>query len=168
MIDAWVHDKYSSVVDELFEFVRESDDELPDGRVLDTQLEKYNFFATLNLGYYRIIDPPPPTEWRAARQAFRSYVNECLDDQSLDFETAGEVTYALDQNELDSCGVYEAWKDIEPSFKPFSKVEWFTNEVVDLLAEWMSENDALVWTPFTAFGRAISKTGHFFIFRRRL
>lgn len=158
VIDALVHDDYSSAVDELFAFVRDSDDELPDGRVLDTPLEKYNFFATLNLGHYRIIDPPPPAEWRAARKAFRSYVNECLDDNNLDFETAGEVTYALDQGELTGDGgVYAAWREIEPSFKVISRVEWFTDEVVQLLTEWMNRHNALVWTPYPAFGRALAK-----------
>lgn len=157
VVDTWVHDKYSAHTDELFEYVRDSGDELPDGRVLETGLDRFNFFATLALGFYRIIDPAPPEDWRAARRALRAFVNECLDDSSLAFETAGEVTHALSEGTLDSCGIYEAWLEIEPSFKPVSKTEWFTTEVIEIITEWMKDNDALVWTAFPAFGRALSK-----------
>jgi hypothetical protein len=164
VLDAWIHDDYSQAVEDVFEYVRESEDELPDGRVIDSPLERYNLFATMNLGFLRVIDPKPPEDWRAARKAYRSFVNECLDDDSLAFDTAGEVTHACREGSLDSFGLWEAWSEIEPTFRPISQTEWISTEIVEMLAEWMKKNDALVWTPFPSMGRALAKASgrHFF------
>jgi len=156
-IDAWVYDGFSSKIDEQFEHVRETGDELMDGRVIDTPLELHNLFATLALGFVRVIDPPPPAEWRAARKAHRKYVNEVLLDRSMGFETGGEVEDALRAGELDQ-RAWLAWQEIEPSFKPVSRVEWFSHEAVDLFTDWMNKHDnTLVWVAFPALGRALAK-----------
>lgn len=156
-IDAWINETCSSAIEDVFEHVRETGDEMPDGRVLETALDRHSTFSTLSLGFCRYLDPPPPDDWRAARKAYRSFVNECIDDRGLGFDTPGEVTLACESGNLDSFGVYEMWRDIEPSFKPISRVHWFSEEVLALLAEWMSKNDAIVWVPYPAFGRALAR-----------
>ncbi len=167
VLDSWIHNDYSQTIEDVFEYVREHEDELPTGQVIDTPLERYNLFATMNLGFLRVIDPKPPEEWRATRKAYRSFVNECLDDESLGFDTAGEVTHACREGELGSFGLWEAWAEIEPTFKPVSKTEWISDEIVQLIAEWMKKNDALVWTPFPAMGRALAKVSGKAFFHRQ-
>lgn len=156
-VDAWVNDTCSAAIEDVFAHVRETGDEMPDGRVLETALDRHSTFSTLSLGFCRFIDPPPPEDWRAARKAYRTFVNECIDDRSLGFDTPGEVTLACENGELNSLGVYEAWRELEPSFKPISKVHWFSQEVLELLAQWMQKNHAIVWVPYPAFGRALAR-----------
>lgn len=144
-------------MDAIFAHVRKHGDELPDGRVLETPIERHLTFQTLNLGFYRFIDPPPPAEWRGARKDYTAFVNDVLDQKNSPFETEGEVKRACELGQIDSYGTWETWRDIQPTFVPHHKVEWFSTLALDTIKEYMQAHKCLVWTSFPAFGRALAK-----------
>jgi hypothetical protein len=141
----------------VLEYVRRSGDELPDGRVIETPLERYRLFQTLNLGFARVIDPPPPKDWRDARKEWSGFVTDILSQSKYALDTPDQVKRLCESGELDSYGVYEAWKEIKPSFTIVSHVEWFDDGALEFVAEWAAANDGLVWVPFPAFAERLAK-----------
>lgn len=152
-LDAKIHDGPSPVM----EHVRATGDELPDGRILETPVEKYQLMSTLGLGFARYIDPPPPADWRAARKLWVAFAGEMMEQDQLRLDTAGAVALACESGRIDSQGVYEAWKAIKSSFKPMSVEEWYDTSALEAIAAWASENDGLVWVPFPALGYKLAE-----------
>lgn len=152
-----IHDKPCPDMDAIFAHVRKTQDELPNGRVLETPIERYQLFQTLGLGFYRYLDPAPPVAWREARKSWHAFVNQFLDMDGCPFETPAQVTLAVENGTVDSLGTYEQWKAVEPSFTPVSKVEWFSDVTLNSVADYMAKHKALIWTSFPAFGRALAK-----------
>ena len=144
-------------IDAIFAHVRKTQDELPNGRILETPIERYQLFQTLGLGFYRYLDPPPPAPWREARKAWVGFVNSYLDQDDCPFETPAQVAEQCASGFLDSFGLFEAWTAIEPTFTPISKVEWFSDAALKYVAEYANKHKALLWTSFPAFGRALAK-----------
>lgn len=150
----------SDTTEQIFEHVRKSGDTLPDGRVLETPLELYLLFQTLSLGFARVIDPPPPKEWRDRRRDMARFVTDILSQTASGLCSPKEVLDLCKSGELDSEGVYESWMEIKPSFVMHSEIQWFDDHAVEFVADYALKNNCLVWVPFPAFGRKLrDKTG---------
>jgi hypothetical protein len=156
-LSALVFDESTPELDKVFEHIRTTGDELPDGRVIETPIERYQLLATLPLGFVRVIDPPPPDDWRAARRLWTAFANQVIDQDIPGLDTPGAVALACQNRLVDSFGVYEDWVTIKPSFEPKSTVVWFDDTALRRVTTWMNENDGVVFVPFPAFGDKLSE-----------
>lgn len=159
---SWQFTNHPPTLAQEFAAARGGADELSDGRVIDVPVDDKVLFQTLGLGFVRIIDPPPPMEWRAARKAWNSYAREVLRDESLGFDTPGEIVLAIERGDLiDTSGSYETWKAIYPTFEVHKHVVWLTDAVAEAVCERVRDRPegepVLVWVPYPALGRKLSK-----------
>jgi len=148
------------VIVEEFAAARAGKDELSDGRVIDVPVDDKVLFQTLGLGFVRIIDPPPPMEWREARKAWNSYCRELLKDENLGIDTPGEAILMLERGDIiDTSGSYEVWKAIKPTFEAKKHVVWLTDVVAEAVAARarLQESPTLVWVPYPALGSKLAK-----------
>jgi hypothetical protein len=130
---------------------------MPDGRVIETPIERYQLLATLPLGFVRVLDPPPPDDWRAARKIWTAFANQVIDQDIPGLDTPGAVALACENGTVDSQGLYEEWKDIKPSFEPNPVEVWFDDTALNHVTKWMADNDGVVFCPFPAFGHRLSE-----------
>ena len=150
-------DGYPVSTEQTFQHVRETGDQTPDGRILETPIEAYLLYQTMALEFYHIIDPPPPPEWRQARKDWTGFVRDILGQTKLGLDTPLQVGQLCHRNELDSQGAYERWKALEPTFKPNSKTVWFGQAAVEFIADWMLKNHAIVWVEYPCVGNKLKE-----------
>lgn len=144
-------------LDDIFAYVREHEDEMPDGRILETAIERWKTFQTLGMGFVHVIDPPPPAEWRMARKQYHAFVREILAKNEPGLDQPMLVGDACARGTLDSGGLYESWKAIEPTFKIHSRIDWIDDSCLKLCADWAAKNHGLIWTPAPEFGLRLAK-----------
>lgn len=156
-LDAHKLEEVGPEIDKTFAYVREHEDEMPDGRVIDTPIERWRTFYTLGLGFVHVIDPPPPKEWREARRLYNAFVREILARNEPGLDQPLLVGEACARGIIDSGGLYEAWKEIEPTFKVHSKIVWYDDSALHYCAKWAKEHHGLVWTPYPAFGKRLAE-----------
>ena len=68
---------------------------------------------------------------------------------------------------IDSGGLYEAWKEIEPTFKVHSKIVWYDDSAVHYCAKWAKDHHGLVWTPYPAFGKRLAELSNLPFFHQQ-
>jgi hypothetical protein len=115
--------------------------------------ERWRLLRQLGLGYAKIIDPRPPAEWILARRLWASicaaYVGTHYENVAQLCAAAAEPSHALNTS-------MNAWRAIEPSFKPAHKVLWYDDVVVRWCVEWLQTTKGLLWTPYPDFGEKVS------------
>lgn len=130
---------------------------LPDGRVFEEIYDTSLIAKQLGLGFAKVLDPMPPEPWAAARRAWGAYVRECVADESQQFDTPFQVSAAVRRGELDDGGLYAFWREIEPTFTPVHKTEWFSLAAVQWCVDWAQREGGLVWTTMPTFGRKFAE-----------
>ena len=136
--------------------------EIPGQPISDaTQISQHE--KEMSLGFYYIWDPPPPQEWLQARKkvckAFRAILRfnqRKLDTEAQVVEALDNGFYSMHKETLDK------WREVKDLYDPekHKKTVWISDFAVDKAAEWMRENNGIVWVFHTAFGKRLSeKTG---------
>jgi hypothetical protein len=112
------------------------------------------------LGFYYILDPPPPDDWLQARKQFCKSVRSILRYNNRKLDTESQVIEALDN------GFYsmhmehlDRWREVKDDYDPekHKKTVWIDDFAVKKAAEWMKENNGIVWVFHTAFGKKLSQ-----------
>jgi hypothetical protein len=141
-----------------FAAARRGDDQLADGRVLDVPVDPRVLFETLGLGFARVINPPPPPEWRDARREYNALAREVLSDKTLGLHTPKQVDLAFRAGSLqDGSGAWQRWQDIRPTFRVHRETVWLDRSVLQFVADYAASEELIVWTAFPAFGRELSR-----------
>jgi LAGLIDADG-like domain len=156
-LDSIKFDDYPEKVEQNFACVRKDTDHTPDGRVLDSPVELWRLFNTMSLGFWHLLDPAPPEAWREARKMYNSFVRDILSQSKYGLDTPLQVGQLCRRGEIDSQGLYAAWKAIEPTFKPNPIVEWFDDSALKYCSEWLTEHQGLLWTSYPAFGKKLAE-----------
>jgi hypothetical protein len=150
--------EHSSRLVEEFALARAGDDELSDGSVLDVPVLPGVLFATLGLGFARLIDPPPPQEWRDARKAYNSLIREILEDESSGLHTPGQVALRFASGDLqDTSGAVRDWRELRETFEVHRRVLWIDDSALQAVASLAAAEDTIVWCAAPEFGRRLAK-----------
>lgn len=147
--------KFDGVSQLMNEYCRSArtEETLPDGRCFEEVYDKSLILKQLGCGYAKVLDPIPPEEWRAARGLWAAFVREIVrQEDKYKLDTPFQVSAAVRRDEIDDGGLWREWKEVEPTFTPQHKTEWFDLSVVQFCADWMKEHKGLVWTPSPTFG----------------
>lgn len=132
--------------------------ELPDGRSFEELYDVGLILKQLGCGFAKVLDPAPPPDWKEARGLVGTYVREIIRQEDLyRMDTPGQVVKAIRSGQLDDGGLWDQWKEIEPTFTPEHKTEWFDDSVVTFCKEWLKEHKGLVWTTLPTFGRRLAE-----------
>lgn len=153
-LKGWFFDDYSPQTEVAFKTARELWT-TPDGRELDEAAETAQLFRSLALGYYKVVDPTPPPEWKEARRAWNAFVRDDLRSNRSRRMTADQTADACRIGALDSGGVWETWCEIQTTFRRRTQTEWFDRSVLEAVAGWLEREKAIVWTPSPDFGREL-------------
>lgn len=90
----------------------------PDGDLLEGPLAVYRFGRQLEQGFYYRLDPPPPSDWWMAKQAWNLYARPIIRDSRKLF-TLGAVAQAIDRGELpDGSAILATWRALRNNYDP--------------------------------------------------
>ena len=133
----------------------------PDDHPFETAIEMYMHANEIASGefFYR-WDPRPPEPWMAARKAWSKFCRSVLSN-SRTYDTPMHVVRAIMAGELDDGGLFQAWKDVEHTFKPNSVAVPLgdTDTVLRYAANWLRQNPdtGLVWVQHRYAGERLSQ-----------
>lgn len=133
--------------------------ELPDGWELSSPTEVWRHAQELALGFFSTWDPRPPEEWRAKRKAWAGLCFKILENSpTLDSPAVVATHVKAGRFGEGVAAVYQAWKEIEPTFQVHQSSKWLSGHAVDWAADWMSRNPtSLVWVWHRPFGAALTR-----------
>jgi hypothetical protein len=162
-----VNERMPQVVDDCIAYVRQHET-APDGREFE-EIQVHNALTTIPLGFYRVFEKKAPEEWSVRRKQYRAYIGNILSQSKYGLDTPDQVGRLCHQKKLDSGGIYERWKEIEPTFKSKTVCEWFDDTALDFACEWLHEHEGVIWTPFPEFGKLLAeKTNRLFFHEQGL
>lgn len=132
--------------------------ETRDGVLLADALSQNRHETDVSVGHWNFYDPRPPVEWAMKRKAYLKLVKAEIDHSqrwgpALDSEKDVARKLKREKNLI-----YEAWKEIEPTFKPRSVSETISFSVLNAAAEWLKVNSpAIVWVRHSWAGEELSR-----------
>jgi len=131
---------------------------LPDGRCFEELYSKPLILKQLGAGYAKVLDPIPPIEWREARSLWSSFVRAIVsNEQVYGLDTPAQVKAAVRRGEIDDGGLLDHWCEVEPTFTPCTKTEWFDLSVVQFGASWLVQERGLCWVSQPTVGRKLAE-----------
>jgi len=156
-------------INEAFVQFRE-EEQGPDGVQYSDAIVLYTKERQLGCGVVQTWDPAPPEEWSAALRARNKYCAHVI------AHTRGHYSGAVARGRradypCDSPDAVEAhpkfgqhpdileWRRIRPEYEPKTRPTWVSASVVHFAAQWLRENNGLVWYEFEEVGRAIAAAG---------
>lgn len=133
----------------------------PGGEEFALAFDLWRHARTLGCGLYYKWDPPAPAEWLARRREWFVFVREAL-KHSRTKDSIVHIVEGVKDGSLRDGGVYAAWKEIEPTYRPRSVPVWVDKFMVERCAEWLLTRDprGVCWVEHAAFGRELAaRTG---------
>ncbi len=127
----------------------------PDEWELFSGAEVWQHAQELALGLYYVWNPRPPKEWLTARRNWNAYWRATV-GKSRTFDSALHVANACDAGRLDSGGTLEAWRKLEPTFKPNVEAVWCDDYGLKVCRDWAAKEPGLVWTGHNLFAQRLA------------
>jgi len=143
--------------------------ETPNGVSVAMPVDIWRHARELACGFYYLWDPPAPNEWRSARKTWHWWLREIL-------LPGGKFHYLAQRHQLDTPlqvvnnirngklkhehaqKALEHWSAIEPTFKPKTRPEWISDDIIQQTVEWAHKHKhGIIWTEHKAFGRAVAR-----------
>ena len=128
----------------------------PDGWNFSEAIELRRYLRELATGFHGVWDPRPPSEWRAARKAWASFVRETL-GHSRSLDTELQVANAVDAGHLHDEGVLAAWREEKPTFTIQPKPLWHDRAALLAAEAWMKREKGIVWTESVFFAKSLAQ-----------
>lgn len=140
---------------------------LPDGSELIDGPAVWRAARQLGLGYYYTWETQPPLEWRERRRDWARLVRALIAEHGnrWGLDTEAQVASAVVRGDLPprevepARAVRDAWKAIEPTFRPVTVTRWLSTHAVDYCADWAARERGIVWVENTAFGATLEGRG---------
>lgn len=156
-LDSIKFDGFAPASDAYFEAAWHAE-KLPDDRCFEEMYSRQLILRQLGCGFCKVLNPTPPEAWREARKNFGTLVRDYISqEKKYALDTPLQVVAAIRRKELNDFGLYAAWKEVEPTFKPVHVTEWYDLGVIQFCADWLREHKGLVWCTFPSFGRKLSE-----------
>lgn len=129
-----------------------------DGLVIGDPLSFHRISTQLECGFYTILDPPPPPEYVARRNAWNKFVRDKI-------KATAHLTHPLDSEARVALRYPQAselleWREIKPTYdeEKHSRVVPISLSTCAWAARWLELNSpALVWTQHTWVGETIAR-----------
>jgi hypothetical protein len=96
-----------------------------------------------------------PADWLNARREWCSFVRDQI-SRSQKYDTMLQVANACDAGLLPA-QLLNAWRDIEPTYKPLTRAIFYDTSALDVCVAWMKREKGIVWVEHRAFGEALSR-----------
>jgi hypothetical protein len=156
---------------------------LPDGFPVDgSPFEQWHAARQLALGYYYMHDPRPPEPWRDVRRQYGKLVRTIL-EFSENYDTEKMVRDGLESGvlitepyepsphlppdiawkneakvDLRGLTLFEAWKKIDPTYRPKRYPVWLSEHAVESAATWgRNSGGGIIWSDSVAFATRLSE-----------
>jgi hypothetical protein len=160
--------------------------ETPDQEAVPDGASMWRHARELATGFYSVWDPRGPSDWRDARRAWHSVCRDTLSSNGRELYTEEQLTLFLRVARDVSCStcgaakgapcvpgrtcpdrthypeaarILEAWREIEPSFRPNPVARWISDSTLDLIVAWARERPGLIWTDRPALGMRLAARG---------
>ncbi len=126
-------------------------EETPCGFPIDTAFDMWRHERELSCGLYYRWKVRPPQEWLDRRKDWSKFIRDKL-SRSRTYDTASDIAAAITRGDIKDSGVYAAWREIEPVFKPETEPVWICYETLRYAAEWLQRTRGICWVKHRAFG----------------
>ena len=103
--------------------------------------------------WYRWKDPPPSSEWVAARRAF-SIFYQTVRALNKDLETERQV-----MAEYDYVPAVQDWARLRSTYKIVTEPVWFTDDIMQDAYRWAVDHQGVVWADNIAEGERLQELG---------
>ena len=119
---------------------------LPSGDLTEKGVMFWNHTREVANGFSYSWDPQPPPEWRAARSAWVTFVNEAIDQRGkVQYDTPEQVRRAVEAGRFGPCPAYDAWRAVKDTFTPNTKATWVSDYLVRDAEKWALQTKGIVW-----------------------
>jgi hypothetical protein len=137
--------------------------ELPTGEIISEATDLRRHLRTALCGFAYRWDPPPPREWANARKAWAQYVRHRLQYNRKGLDTELQVWNECEREHggpvsESRSGHCEwcAWRLLRDTFVPNVVPEWFSDYLLDDVAQWLKE-PGIAWVEHIAFGKELAR-----------
>ena len=162
-METWLADEDCHEISKAIESLFEAQ-ELPDGSVLADGEEYSRHLYTMGLGFWQKLEPPPPIEWRAARNAWAKWCRRALKANRKGVNSEATMKAAVRKGTFDDKGLLKAWEEARNKERartnlrePPSVAQWISDEVVQRVAEWIAIYPGLVWVAHIGLGERLAE-----------
>lgn len=138
---------------------------LPDGTQMTDDLSQNRHMSTLSLGFYQKYEPPPPDEWRLARNEWAKWCRRALKYNKKRITSEATLKDAIRRG-LFPKGVdfLDAWEEAQINYttatglpEPPSVTQWVDfSELKEGIGAWLSEHTGLIWVNHIGLGERIA------------
>jgi len=132
---------------------------LPDGTELADGVQFARHRTTGGLSHWNKWMPPPPEEWKHARNGWSSWCRNAIKHNRRGIDTEGWMKTAVRQGLYDDEGALAGWEEAQTLerartglLEPPSVSQWLSDEIVDVVREWLDEHVGLVWVNSIGLG----------------
>ena len=135
----------------------------PDGYMCIDKIEVWRHLRELCCGFYYRWNPLPPQEWRNARSAWASFVNEELKKYE-DIDTEGQIINLIKTGDIVS-PEYDYWQteqkrpqpDTGEPFVINTEAVWVDEGMIHACAKWLKQNVGICWVEHIEFGKKLAE-----------
>lgn len=139
---------------------------LPDGTLLTDSFAVARVRYTMNCGFYQVQDPPPPKEFVEGRKEWAKLVRMRLAHNGQNIDSEKNLKIAIEEGHFkDLREPLAKWNFLQAEYtrltgkkEPPSKSLWFSDEVIEQVAEWFDEQGTgIVWVGYIELGARLSR-----------
>lgn len=122
-----------------------TDGVLPSGEVVDSALSLWAHAREVAGGFAYRWDPPAPTPWREAKNAWNKYVADILGQNRPGLDSPLQVARWVALGSDGNVPEYAAWTSIRDTFTPNPVPLWISRFVFEDAEKWALQTGGIVW-----------------------
>lgn len=138
---------------------------LPDGTEFMDGLEFVRYADTMGLSFWNRMEPPPPAEWREARNFWAKWCRKMLKYNKRGIDSEAQMKKAVRKGLYDSEGALEKWEDERDKERertglqePPSIAVWISDEIVRAVRQAIDEHGNIaIWTKSIGLGNRLAR-----------
>lgn len=125
--------------------------EAPNGDLIEWAIELWRYAREIASGFYSVWDPEAPRPWYDARRTWHRFVRDVLKTNTPGLDSPLQVARAFKDDPE-----YKDWVAVRDSFRPVSKPIWIDDYVARDAAQWLKDEQGIVWVEHPCVGEAIA------------
>ncbi len=141
--------------------------QLPDGTQIADPKEMARHEKCISLGFWTRMDPPPPLEWRMARNDWAKWCRKAIKHNKRKIYSEARMKAELRKGFLsksNGLALLEAWEEAREAerlrtglLEPNTVCEWISDECVETIRMWLNEHEGLIWVHQIGLGERLAK-----------
>lgn len=117
---------------------------LPSGMQSELGVVKWSHLRELATGFAYRMDPPPPKEWKQAKNKWISFVQETL-KRNPNMDTPLQVWQAVESGKFGVIPEWVEWVRVKDTFEPNTVPDWISDYLIKDAEAWALANNGIVW-----------------------